>query len=70
MDSPLALLLANIFMVFYKSRWLNEYNLKKPKLFFRHVDDIVGNFEKEQYSFNFLNFLNNKHRNIKFAIEK
>ena len=26
---PLALVLANIFMGFYKSKWLNEYNLTK-----------------------------------------
>ena len=27
MSSPLALVLANIFMGFYESKWLNEYNL-------------------------------------------
>ena len=31
MGSPLAPVLANIFMGFYKSKWLNEYNLNKPK---------------------------------------
>ena len=29
MGSPLAPVLANIFMGFYESKWLNEYNLKK-----------------------------------------
>ena len=49
MGSPLALVLANIFMRFHESKWLNEYNLNKSK---------------------FLNFLNNRHPNIKFNIEK
>ena len=30
MGSPLAPVLANIFKDFYKSQWLNEYNLNKP----------------------------------------
>ena len=33
MGSPLAPVLANIFMGFYESKWLNEYNLNKPKLY-------------------------------------
>ena len=53
MGSPLATVLANIFMGFYKSKWLNEYNLNKPKFHLRYVDDIVAAFDKEQYSLNF-----------------
>ena len=70
MGSPLATALASIFMGFYKSKRLNEYNLNKPKFYLRYVDDILAAFEKEQDSLNFLNFLNNKHRNIKFTLEK
>ena len=66
MGSPLAPVLANIFMGFHKSKWLNEYNLNKPK----YVDDILAAFDNEQDSLNFLNFLNNRHPNIKFIIEK
>ena len=33
MDSPLAPVLANIFIDFYESKWLNEYNLNKPNFF-------------------------------------
>ena len=69
--SPLAPVLANIFMGFYESKWLNdEYNLNKPKFYLRYVDDILAVFEKEQVSLNSLNFLNNNHPNIKFTIEK
>ena len=70
MGSTLAPALANIFMGFYESKWLNEYNLNKPKFYLRYVDDILAAFEKEQDSLNFLNFLNNKHLNIKFTLEK
>ena len=61
MDSPLAPVLANIFMGFYESKCLNEYNLNKPKFYLRYVDDIVPAFDKEQNSLNFLNFLSKIH---------
>ena len=35
MRSPLAYILANIFMGFYESKWLNEYNLNL--IFFRDM---------------------------------
>ena len=57
-------------MGFYKSKWLNDYNLNKPKFYLRYVDDILATFDKEQDSLNFLNFLDNKHPNIKFTTEK
>ena len=70
MESPLDSGLANIFMGFYKSKWLNEYNLNKPKFYLRYVHDILAAFEKEQDSLNFLSFLNKRHPKIKFTIEK
>ena len=48
MSSPLAPALANIFMGFYESKWLNEYNLSKPKFYLTYSDDILAAFEKEQ----------------------
>ena len=36
----------------------------------RYVDDILAAFDNEQDSLNFLNFLSNRHTNIKFTIEK
>ena len=50
MSSPLAPALANIFMGFHESKWLNEYNLNKPKFYFRYVDDILDVFDNEQDS--------------------
>ena len=51
--------LANVFMGIYDSKWLYEYNLSKPKFYFRYVDDMLAAFDKEQDSLN-----------IKFTIEK
>ena len=42
MDSPLAPVLANIFIGFFESKWSNEYNLNKPKLHLRYADDILA----------------------------
>ena len=65
MGSPLAPILANIFMGFYKSKLVHKYNLNKLKFYFRYVDDVLAAFGNEQDSLNFLNFLNNRHPNLK-----
>ena len=70
MGFPVAPVLGNIFMGFHESKWLNEYNLNKPKFYLRYVDDILAAFDNEQDSLIFLNFLNNRHPNTKFTIEK
>ena len=46
MGSPLAPILGNIFMGFYESKWLNEYNLNKSNFYLRYVDDILAAFVK------------------------
>ena len=43
MGSPLAPIPANIYMDFYESKCLIEYNLKKPK-FYLYVDGILASF--------------------------
>ena len=48
MGTPLIPILANIFMGFHKSMWLNEYNLNKSKFYLRYVDDILAPFDNEQ----------------------
>ena len=70
MGSPLAPVLANTFMGFHESKCLNKYNLNKTKFCLRYVDDILAAFDNEQSSLIFLNFLDNRHPNIKFTIEK
>ena len=63
MTSPLAAVLPNI-LSFHKSKRYNEYSLNKPKFCLRHVEEILAPFDNEQDSLNFLNFVNNRHRNI------
>ena len=70
MGSPLGPALANIFMGFYESKWLDEYILSKPNFYLRYVDEILAAFDNEEDSLNFLDFLNKRHPNIKFTIEK
>ena len=54
MGSSLAPILANIFMGFHESKWLNEYNLNKPKFYFGYyIDDILAAFDNEQDTLNF-----------------
>ena len=48
MGSPMAHALVNIFMGFYESKWLNDYNLNKPKFYLRYTDGILAAFDKEQ----------------------
>ena len=56
MGSPLAPILANIFIGVHESKWLNENNLNKPKFYLRYVDDILTAFNNEQDSLIFLTF--------------
>ena len=67
MDSTLAPVLTNIVMGFHECKWLNEYDLNKPKFYLRYVAEFLAAFKKQQDS---LSFLNNRHPNIKFTIEK
>ena len=61
MGSPLAPVLANIFIGFYESKWLNDYNLNKPNFYLRYVDDILATFDSEQDSSIFVDILNKRH---------
>ena len=50
MGSPLAPALVNIFMGFHESKWLNKYNLNKPKFYLKHVNVTLAAFNNEQDS--------------------
>ena len=43
--SPLAPVLANVFMGFHECKWINEYNLNKAKFYLRYADDILPAFD-------------------------
>ena len=70
MGSPLGPALANLFMGYYEKQWLSSDNGKKVKFYRRYVDDIFCLFNNEKDADDFLGFLNEQHKNIKFTIEK
>ena len=47
MGSHLAPVLANIFIGFYKSKWLSQYDYNTP-IYFRYVPGILAVFVNEQ----------------------
>ena len=70
MGSLLAPVIANIFMGYNKTKWLNKYNLNKSRFYVRYVDVIVAPFSNAKDSLNFWNFLNKKQSNFKFTIKR
>ena len=63
--------LTNVFLCFQKQIWLNEYPDEfKPVYYRRYVDDIFVWFRSPDHFEKFNNYLNCKHRNIRFTYEK
>ena len=70
MGNPLGPTLANVFLCFHETKWLNDCPLEfKPKFFRRYIDDIFLLFSDQNQILPFLNYLNSKHNNIKFTCE-
>ena len=69
MGSPLALVLANLFMGHHKNIWLETYRASKILFYRRYVDDTFCVFETEQDALLFFDF-NIRHPNIPFTMEK
>ena len=70
MGSPLAPVLANIFLSHHEENWLQQCpNNFKPLLYKRYVDDTFLLFEDTVDPNHFLNYLNSKHPNIRFTAE-
>ena len=71
MRSPLGPTLANLFLVHYKSKWLENCPQQfKPQFYRRYVDDIFVMFKKRDHVKKFLRYINSRHRNIKFTCEE
>ena len=70
MDSPLAPILANLFMGYHEKDWIEKAQVAKPTFYKRYVDDIFAVFESELDAETFRTYLNTKHKNIKFTYEK
>ena len=70
MGSPIAPILANTFLAFHETKWLEDCPLSfKPVLYRRYVDDTFLLFRKLEHTDLFLNYLNSRHPNIEFTKE-
>ena len=71
MGSLLGPTFANLFLVYYERKWLENCPLQfKPKFYRRYVDDIFLMFDKKDHVKKFLKHMNTRHRNIKFTVEE
>ena len=69
MGSPLAPVLANLFMDHYEKEWLSNYDWVSPCYHTRYVDDIFSVFNSYDEAKRFASYLNSRHPNIKFTME-
>ena len=70
MGSPLGPTFANIFLCYHESNWLKDCPKDfKPVYYKRYVDDIFVLFNKPEHAQFFLEYMNKKHKNMKFSIE-
>ena len=69
MGSPLALVLANLFMGHYEKEWLSNYDGVSPSYYTRYVDDIFSVFNSNDEAKRFFSYLNSRQPNIEFTIE-
>ena len=67
MGSPLGLVLANLFMSYHERNWLQEFDIGEVLLYRSYVDDIFCNEIDAENAFK---YLNSKHPNFKFIMEK
>ena len=61
MGSPLGPVLANLFMGYYETPWLNTFRKCEIILYRRYADDIICLFNCESDAENFFEFLNTQH---------
>ena len=70
MGSPLAPVLANLFMGHHERFWLNSFQDSSVLFYRRYVDDTFCIFKSEQDAILFFNFINTRHPNIRFTMDK
>ena len=70
MGSPLAPVLANLFLSHHERTWLSNFKDSSVLFYRRYVDDIFCMFHNEPDALLFFNYLNLQHPNIKFTFEK
>ena len=70
MGSPLAPVLANLFLGHYENIWLTKYQGPTVHFYRRYVDDTFCLFNTEHDAISFFDFINSQHPSIKFTVEK
>ena len=71
MSSPLGPILANVFLCHFEEQLISDCPVDyKPISYRRYVDDSFLLFSSELHVTKFLNYMNSKHRNIKFTVER
>ena len=69
--SPLGPTLANVFLCHFEEQWISDCPIGyKPISYRRYVDDAFLLFSSELHVIKFLNYMNSKHGNIKFTVER
>ena len=70
MGLPLSPTLANIFLCFHETNWLeNCPDDFKPVFYRRYMDDTLALFDDESQARRFLQYLNSQHSNMSFTME-
>ena len=70
MGLPLGPTFANLFLCYYEKIWLQDCPTEfKPVFYRRYIDDTYVLFKKQDEGAKFLEYLNSKHKNIKFTHE-
>ena len=71
MGSPLGPTMANVFLLFYEMKWLEQCpNEIRPVFYRRYVDDIFVLFESAEHLSKFHTYLNTCHPNITFSFKQ
>ena len=70
MGSPLAPVLSNLFMDHHEKLWLENFEDSAILFYRRYVDDTVCLFHSENQALLFFNYINSRHPNIRFTMEK
>ena len=71
MGSPLGPVLADIFLSYMETKWLQECPESiKPVHYHRYVDDIFLAFNSPLQVSHFIHFMNNRRNNIKFTSDE
>ena len=68
MGSPLAPVLANLFMGHHEQHWLIHKEALSDLFYKRYLNDIFCIFKTSEQADKFLDFSNTRHENIKFTI--